>query len=135
MVSVTPFYAGLLALVFVSLSVRVIDKRRKLKVTLGDGGDRALQRLQRVHGNFAEYTPLALLLMTLGELQGASAVVLHTLGIMLVGGRVVHAWGVGREPEASGARVLGMALTFSALGIAALLNLGANAVLQKLGAS
>ena len=68
--SVTPIYAGLLALLFILLSMRVIGTRRAARVALGDGGIPALLRRQRVHGNFAEYAPLALLLMALAELQG-----------------------------------------------------------------
>jgi len=61
--AVTAFYASIAALFFVILSLRVIGQRRRAKVALGEGRDRTLRRRLRVHGNFAEYVPLALVLM------------------------------------------------------------------------
>jgi len=121
--SVTPVYAGLLALMFILLSVRVIGMRRAARVALGDGGNPALLRRQRVHSNFAEYVPLALLLMALAELQHLPDWLIHAIGILLLVGRATHAYGVGCEPELPRARVLGMALTFAALGTGAVANL------------
>lgn len=111
-------YAGLLGLIFLFLSIRVIGGRRLARVGLGDGGDRVLQRRMRAQANFAEYVPLVLLLMLLAELQGVSSWVLHGVGACLVLGRLVHALSISREPEPSGGRVVGMAFTFSALGTA-----------------
>ena len=39
--------------------------RNRHKIGIGDGGDKALARKIRVHGNFVEYVPLGLLLMAL----------------------------------------------------------------------
>ena len=61
----------LLALFFVVLTFRVIGKRRVARISLGDGGDRGLLRRQRAHANFAEYVPLALILMICAEMQQA----------------------------------------------------------------
>ena len=47
------------------LSMRMISNRVRARVNLLDGGDEALTRAMRVHGNFAEYVPFALLLMAL----------------------------------------------------------------------
>jgi uncharacterized membrane protein YecN with MAPEG domain len=60
-------YAGLLALWLVVLSLRVIQARRAARVSLGDGGNRALQRAIRGQANFAEYVPIALLLLLILE--------------------------------------------------------------------
>ncbi len=122
--TITPMYAGVLALMFVVLSFRVIGRRRSAKVRVGDGSDILLQRRLRVHGNFAEYVPLALVLMLLLELQGKSAVVIHVVGALLIIGRVIHAIGLGREPDLMLCRVLGMVLTFVALIVGAIANLG-----------
>lgn len=122
--SVTPVYAGLISLVFVFLSFRVIGLRRKARIGLGDGGNRSLMRRQRVHGNFAEYAPLVIVLMALAELQGQSTWTIHLIGICLVAGRLLHAYGVSQEPELAKLRVAGMALTFTALISGALSNLG-----------
>ena len=130
--TVTPVYAGVLTLVFVLLSLRVIGARRGAGVALGDGGDKALLRRQRVHANFAEYVPLALVLMLLAEQQGVARPVLHGIGMILVAGRLAHALGVSHEPERLVVRVIGMALTFTALITGALVNLGAGNILGAL---
>lgn len=126
--SITPVYAGLVALLFVFLSIRVIGARRAARVGLGDGGNRLLLRRQRAHGNCAEYAPLAIVLMALAELQGTPPLLLHVIGIVLIAGRLVHAYGLSQEPEPSLARTLGMALTFAAIIIGALANLGLGSI-------
>ncbi len=85
---VTPLYAGILALWFVALSLRVIQKRKV--VSLGDGGDNELLRRIRGHGNFAEYVPLILLMMAFLELSRFSLYLVHALGIVLVIARLLH---------------------------------------------
>lgn len=113
-------YAGLLAPLFVVLSIRVIRARRGAKIALGDGGNADLMRSMRVHANFAEYVPLALLLILLAESVRTPGWLLHCLGIALVAARYVHAFGVSRTPENFKLRVFGMATTFSVLLVAAL---------------
>lgn len=53
----------------------------------------------RVHGNFAEYVPLAMILIMLAELGGASNRTLDALGLALLLGRAVHAFGVSQPRE------------------------------------
>ena len=91
---ITPLYAALLSLVFVVLSFRVILLRQKLEVGIGDGGDKRLLRATRVHGNFAEYVPLALLLLFLPECQTKTTLWVHIGGSVLLAGRLLHAYGV-----------------------------------------
>ena len=117
---IVPFYAGLLALLFVVLSVRVIRQRGRAKVAIGAGGDALLERAMRVHANFAEYVPLAVVSLALMELQRAPAWLLHGLGLVLLLGRVAHAYGVSQEKENFRFRVSGMMATFATLVIAAL---------------
>ncbi len=121
--AVTPIYAAVLAVVFVALSLRVIFQRQRAKVSLGDGGDQRLLRRQRVQGNFAEYAPFALLLMALAEWQGVPAWSLHLIGVALVAGRLLHAYGVNQEAEKLQFRGAGMMLTFFALISGAIANL------------
>ena len=118
-VIVTPIFAGVLALLYLALSVRVIKSRHAEQIALGDKGNRALQRRIRVHSNFAEYTPYALLLMLILELQGAWAWLTVGLGLFLLIGRCLHAYGVSQDPEPFKFRITGMALTFGVLGTAA----------------
>ena len=132
--TITPIYAGLAALFFVLLSFRVIGLRRAVGVSLGDGDDSLLRRRLRVHGNFAEYVPLALVLMTLAELQGVPAWTLHLIGTLLIAGRLLHAYGVSQEPEQIRLRVAAMIMTFMALVTGALTNLGLGGILSYLAA-
>ena len=119
-VHIVPYYAAALVLMFIVLSANVIRGRGKYSVTLGGGGVHDLERRIRVHGNFAEYVPFTLLMLTIAELRGQSAVVLHLLCICLIAGRLLHAWGVSRPIENLSFRVAGIALTLTALGGAAL---------------
>ena len=121
--SVTPLYAGLLALLFVFLSMRVIATRRSADVGLGDAGNSTLIRRQRVHGNFAEYVPLALVLMALMDLQSQPLWIVHVTGLLLLSGRLFHAYGVSQDPETIRLRVMGMTLTLMSLVTGALVNL------------
>ncbi len=121
--TITPVYAAVLALMYVALSVRVIGARRSARVALGDGGNPALLRRQRVHSNFAEYVPIALILMMLAEQQQMPAAIIHALGACLLAGRMIHAVGVSRHPEQLWQRVTGMSLTFTVLLAGALANL------------
>jgi uncharacterized membrane protein YecN with MAPEG domain len=113
---ITALYAGLLAPLFILLSIRVIQKRRGARVGLGDG---ELLRRMRVHGNFAEYVPLALLLIALAESLKTDARMLHGLGIALVVGRIVHAYGVSQSKESFSLRITGVAVTSTVLLVAA----------------
>ena len=116
---ITALYAGLLAPLFLLLSVRVIRQRRGAKVAVGDGGDAILLRRMRVHANFAEYVPLALLLMALAESLQTWPWLLHLLGLVLLTGRLSHAYGVSQSKETYAFRVFGMAATLTVIGVAA----------------
>src|SRR5262245_32832834 len=123
--TVTPIYAGLLALLLVALSFRVIRFRRAARISLGDGGDEEMRRRVRVHGNFIEYVPIALILMLLAELQHQSYWLLHLMGALLIVGRLAHAYGVARVPQVMPMRVAGMVSTVAAILIGAVSNLAA----------
>lgn len=117
---ITAFYAAPLAALFIFLSVRVIGQRRQARVEIGSGEDPELLRRMRVHANFAEYAPFALLLIALAESLKAPTLLLHLLGLALVAGRVIHAYGLSQTPHVLRLRVLGMSLTFSVIALAAL---------------
>jgi uncharacterized protein len=90
----TGLYAALLALLYAALALRVVRLRVVLKQPLGDGGHARLQRAVRVHGHFAEYVPLALLLLLLLEMAALPAALLHGYGLLLLVSRAAHAIGV-----------------------------------------
>ena len=117
---IVPTYAAILVLIFVFLSVRVIQMRASAKIGIGTGNDPAMERLIRVHGNFAEYVPLALLLLAFMEMQQQSRYLIHILCIVLIVARIVHAIGVTPVQENFPMRVTSVLATFAVLVIASL---------------
>lgn len=120
---ITPFFASLLAMIYMVLSIRVIGARRDQRISLGDQGNDVLLRRMRVHSNFAEYAPLAILLLLMLELMGGAHWLLYGLGLFLLVGRSVHAYGLSCQPEPMNFRVVGMSLTFTVIWVAAFANL------------
>ena len=118
---VTPLYAALLALWFVVLSVYVTVHRQRHGISFGDKGNEQLLRVIRSQGNFAEYVPLALLLMWFLEMSHISVYVLHALGIALLLGRLLHGYALSFTPGFLFGRVVGATLTWAVLVVAALL--------------
>lgn len=116
---ITMFYAGCLAVVFLILSARAIQRRGQTGVNLGDGGNEAMIRIMRGQANFAEYVPLALLLIAALELQGLSATWIHGLGGSLLLGRVLHGYAFGFSDYFPIGRSGGTALTLGVLMVAA----------------
>lgn len=115
---ITALYAALLGLLFVLLSFRVSKHRLAGHVSLGDGNNPDLSQAIRAHGNFAEYVPLALILIGLAETQGAAANLLHVLGGGLLLGRIGHAWGISQPNAVHNARKLGIVLTWLVIAVA-----------------
>ncbi len=124
MPSITSFYAGLLALLFLVLSARVIFYRRRHRLSLGDTGDKALLKRMRVQANCAEYVPIAVILLLVLELGAATPLLLHLLGASLLFGRILHAYGLGSTPQNLVARQIGMVLTLLVIAISALMAVG-----------
>ena len=118
---VTPLYAGLLALWFLLLTLRVVQERHRTRISLGDGGDATLHRRIRGHANFAEYVPLALLMMGFLEVGHRSIYLLHALGIALVVARVLHGLALSFGWQTRFGRVSGAAITIVVMMIEALL--------------
>ncbi|WP_319546732.1 MAPEG family protein [Ruegeria conchae] len=123
MLTITPIYAALIAFLFIALSVNVILQRRKGKISVGDHGDKAMIKAMRTQANCAEYAPFALLLIAMVELQGAEAWLVNLLGLMLLAGRLSHAYGFGKTPQTIILRQIGMLLTFLAILVAAVAGL------------
>ncbi len=117
--TITPLYAGILALLFFVLSIRVI-KMRGTGISLGDGGNPLMLRRIRGHANFAEYVPLILLMMGFLEVSHFPAYLLHGLGVVLVVGRLLHGIALSFTEKFFLGRFLGTVLTFTALNVSAL---------------
>ena len=120
MPAVTALYAGLLGLLLIALAVRVSRLRFTLKILLGDGGDARLARAIRAHGNAVEWVLPTLVLLLVGELNRAPALMLHACGLALVVGRLLHAFGVSATAGSSFGRSVGSALSWGALVLLAL---------------
>jgi hypothetical protein len=118
---ITPYYAAILALLFIILSLRTIKTRREHKVAIGDGGEKSILRASRVHANFSEYVPFTLLLIAMLEMQSYSHWIIHSLCIALVAARIAHAFGVSQADENFKFRIFGTATTINIIVICAFL--------------
>ncbi len=123
-IAITPLYAGIIALLFIYLSYRVIIVRRGDRISLGDGERPDMAYRIRAQANCAEYAPLGLILLLMTELQGAPVWVVHLLGLMLVIGRLMHSWAFSQRPHNLKARTYGMMLTLAMITFSAIANIG-----------
>jgi uncharacterized protein len=104
---ITTVTAALLAVIFIVLSIRVGAARGKSKASLGDGSGGLIPAGQehtvpllvacRSHANFAEYVPLALILLGLAEHNGAPRILLLVVATALVLARILHPIGMGSK--------------------------------------
>ncbi len=72
------------------LALVVVALRGKHDIPFGDGGNEALHRAIRAHGNFIEWVPLASLLVAALEALGESRLHVHLLMGALLVARVLH---------------------------------------------
>ena len=129
-IPISALYVSLLALLLVGLSARVVQLRASTGTIFGmagDGGENALNRAIRAQANFTEYAPIAALLLVVVEVAGYSALWIHSLGGLLVLGRLLHAQGFSREGGASFGRVAGTLATFIVIAVGSGLTLYAAA--------
>ncbi|MFO0997917.1 MAG: MAPEG family protein [Alphaproteobacteria bacterium] len=119
----TLLYAGIAGMLFVVLSGHVIRLRFRRKTGIGDGGHADLQQAIRVHANFAEYVPFALLLIAFVEMAGYAAATVNGLGIALILARVSHAIGLTRSTGPSPFRFVGTSVTFVVILVASVLSI------------
>ena len=113
-VQAAALWSGLLLLLLLLLSVRVVLGRRKHKVLLGEGNASQITLRGRVFGNAAEYIPVGIGTLALLAMLGMPVMAIHVVGGVLFAGRVIHAAGLSDKKPTLG-RVLGMALTYIAL--------------------
>ncbi len=115
--------AAAAALINFWLGMRIAQIRTKEKISIGDGGNELLTRRMRAQLNFAENTPLVLILIALVELAGRGGLWLNIVAAVFLVGRVLHAIGMDGASLGWG-RSVGMAanmLTFAILVVTALL--------------
>ncbi|MCX7362107.1 MAG: MAPEG family protein [Alphaproteobacteria bacterium] len=112
---VSSFYAALIGILCVVLSVLVIRLRVSTKISIGDGGDKVLSRMTRVFGNFIEYAPLVVVMLALAETMGTSRLTLHIFGLAFIVGRIAHAFGLYRTLGVNPGRTIGVVLTLGTI--------------------
>ena len=106
--------AASLALVNIWLSMRIGKVRQSEKISIGDGGNDLLSRRMRAQLNFAENTPLVLVLMATIELSGHGGMWLKAVGAVYALGRVAH--GIGMDGASFGqGRMIGTLITMLTL--------------------
>jgi len=107
-------WAGLHLILLLVLSVLVTRQRRRHKVVIGDGGVPSLTQAVRAFGNAAEYVPAGLIGLGILALAGAAPLMIHSIGVILFVGRVLHAFGLSRSTGASWPRAVGVLATWIA---------------------
>lgn len=115
----TAIYAGINISISAILGIMVVRMRRKTRTSVGDGGEKAMLKALRAHGNNVENVPLALVVIGLLEALGAHVYFIHFLGVCLTVGRLLHARGMYQTLGPSTPRILGMVLTWLVLWIGA----------------
>ena len=125
MLSATPLYAGLLTLLFLVLSYRVVMGRHLHAISVGDQDNKDMIKRMRAQANWVEYAPIGIILLAFLELQEYPIWLIHVLGLTLLAGRISHAYGFGHTPQIVPFRKLGMYLTLTALLAGAILNIWA----------
>ncbi len=119
---ISAIYASISAFLICWLSLNVIKKRRKNRISIGDGENEELKTAMAAQSNAIEYIPIALLLLFALEYNEANIWIIHLLGIALITGRVIHAHNL-LSDNLKG-RVLGMQITIYTIIGLALLNIG-----------
>jgi uncharacterized protein len=107
----TAIYAAVLGLLAALLTINVIVNRVRAKVDIGDGGVASLAQAIRAHANFAEQTPLALLLIGLVEAIGYRSPIVLGLGGVFLLARLLSAWGLNTSLKQTFGRQAGASLT------------------------
>lgn len=112
---ITALYGSLCGLLVLVLAVQVVKHRRRFKIGVGSGDQKQLELAIRVHSNAIEYIPIALILLAMFEANQGNAYLAHTMGMVLVLGRVLHAQGLGTNPGVSFGRFWGTLFTWIAI--------------------
>lgn len=111
-INFSALYIALIVLLVVPLMIQVIRLRISGRVSIGDGGDKNLALQIRIHGNYVENVPFAFALLLILPLIGASAWLIHIVGIAFIVGRICHILGL-KVNRNTALRQAGMILTFT----------------------
>lgn len=106
---ITALFAGLLTIFALVLSGYAGGFRGKsgISILFGSPENMELAERVRIHQNFLEYVPLALIMMGLIEINGGNTTFLYVFGVFLVISRIAHAIGLKHDNMAHPGRVIG----------------------------
>jgi len=107
-------WVGLHLILLLVLSMLVVRQRRRHRIELGHGDIPELDRAIRAFGNASEYVPAGLVAIVVLAMAGAPILVIHAMGLTLLTGRIVHAFGLSRSGAASLPRAAGVMITWLA---------------------
>jgi len=107
-------WVGLHLILLLVLSMLVVRQRRRHQIELGHGDIPELDRAIRAFGNASEYVPAGLVAIVVLAMAGAPILVIHAMGLTLLTGRIVHAFGLSRSGAASLPRAAGVLITWLA---------------------
>ena len=110
---ITGLYGSILMIFALALSARAGGFRGKsgISILYGDPTNMELAQRVRVHQNFLEYVPMAIILMGLLEANGGNSTFLHVFGVVLIVARYAHAIGLKHDNMAHPGRTIGAAGT------------------------
>lgn len=106
---ITALYAGIMMIFALALSFMAGSYRGSsgISVLFGSPVNMELAQRVRVHQNFLEYVPLALILMSVIEINGGNTTFLHVFGIVLIISRIAHSIGLKHDNMAHPGRIIG----------------------------
>jgi uncharacterized membrane protein YecN with MAPEG domain len=108
---VTAATAGVLILLQSALSFAVTLVRRRVKQSLGDGGNPELLAAVRRHGNLAENAALFIAGLGLLEMLGGARLFVESLAGLFILARISHAIGLSMKPPLNPLRIAGVIVT------------------------
>jgi uncharacterized membrane protein YecN with MAPEG domain len=117
---VTPLFIAIFALIYIVLAMGVMRHRLGSGISLGSGDHDELERSVRAHANFAEYVPIALLLLWALETISYDGTMAFILGCVLLVGRILHVIGILDPQRFMLMRKIGIVVTFVVLLIGSL---------------
>jgi hypothetical protein len=124
--SITAFFAGVLAIFYVKMTMDVINLRQQKRVPIGDGGHEELTRALMAHESFSSNALFFLLLLALAEAEGISSFLLISLALIFIAARALHAHSIKvyeREKKSYGLRALSVMGTFAVIVVLGIINL------------
>ena len=92
--TITACLTAAFAVLMVLLSVQTSLRRAALGIAHGDAEDKTLRRRIRAHGNFTEYAPLAVVILLMVEISGATRINTLILALAFLLARLLHAAGM-----------------------------------------